>query len=220
MKLYRLRYSPYVLKVQIVLDLLGAKYEVVDVPYARRDELAKVTGGYIQVPVLLDDAGTVTVDSRAICEKLLAGPTGKRLVPSPHEGPIWAYADFADQLLEDVMFRLASPAIRDTWTDPFERALYVFVKERKFGPGCVDAWKRDEEQLLERTRRLLAPTLATLEQRPFLFGDQPTLADAALYGECGMIEAGSGELLARISPALAPYMRRVEAFASKTRPAS
>jgi glutathione S-transferase len=213
MKLYRLRYSPFARKVQILLDLLPARYELIEVAYGQREELAKLTGGYIQVPVLVDDAGGFTVDSRAICEKLLTGPAGKRLVPAPLEGPIWAYADFADNTLEDPMFRLASPAIRDAWSDPFERALYVFVKERKFGPGCVDAWQRDAEQLIERTRRLLAPTLSTLEQRPFLFGDSPTLADAALYGECVMIEEGDPELLSRVSPALAPYCRRIERFA-------
>jgi glutathione S-transferase len=215
MKLYRLRYSPYARKVEMVLDLLPLPYELVEVSYGQREELAKLTGGYIQVPVLVDDAGAFTVDSRAICEKLLTGPAGKRLVPSPLEGPIWAYADFADNTLEDPMFRLASPAIRDAWSNPFERALYVFVKERKFGAGCVDAWQRDAQQLIARTRHLLAPTLATLEQRPFLFGDAPTLADAALYGECVMIEEGDKELLSRISPAITPYLRRLERVAAE-----
>jgi glutathione S-transferase len=201
----------------MVLDLLPLPYELIEVSYGQREELAKLTGGYIQVPVLVDDAGTFTVDSRAICEKLLAGPAGKRLVPSPLEGPIWAYADFADNTLEDPMFRIASPAIRDAWTNPFERALYVFVKERKFGAGCVDAWQRDAAQLIARTRHLLGPTLATLEQRPFLFGETPTLADAALYGECVMIEEGDKEMLARVSPALAPYLRRLEKFAAEVK---
>jgi len=214
MKLYSLRYSPYARKVQLLLDLLPASYELVEVPYGHRDELAALTGGYIQVPVLVDDTGAVTVDSRAICEKLLAGPAGTRLVPSPLEGPIWAYADFADNTLEDVMFRIASPAIRDAWSNPFERGLYVFIKERKFGAGCVDAWQRDREPLIARARHLLAPTLATLERRPFLFGESPTLADAALYGECAMIEQGDKELLSRISPPLLPYVRRLERFAA------
>jgi glutathione S-transferase len=139
----------------------------------------------------------------------------RRLVPSPLEGPIWAYADFADNTLEDVLFRLASPSIRDAWTDPFERALYVFVKERKFGPGCVDVWQRDTDALIERARHLLAPTLSTLEQRPFLFGESPTLADAALYGGFAMIEEGDKQLLARTSPAVAPYVRRLERFATE-----
>ena len=56
------------------------------------------------------------------------------------EGPIWAYADFCDGPLEDVLFRIASPLIRDAWQSPGERALYTLIKERKFGPGCVDLW--------------------------------------------------------------------------------
>src|SRR5689334_12402487 len=111
MKLYRLRYSPFARKVQILLDLLPAKYELVEVDYARRDELANLTGGYIQVPVLVDDTGGFTVDSRAICEKLLTGPAAKRLVPSPLEGPVWAYADFADTKLKNLWFGLPRPAI-------------------------------------------------------------------------------------------------------------
>jgi glutathione S-transferase len=199
----------------MLLDLMPATYELVEVPFGQRDELARITGGYIQVPVLVDDAGAVTVDSRAICEKLLALPAAQQLLPSPLEGPIWAYADFADNTLEDVMFRIASPAVRDAWEGPFERALYVFVKERKFGTGCVDGWLRDRENLFARARRLLAPTLATLEQRPFLFGDLPTLADAALYGECVMLEAGRPELLQRLAPALPAYLRRLERVAAE-----
>src|SRR5579872_2778423 len=92
MRLFRFRYSPYARKVQMVLDLLGAKYELVEVPYGDRTEIAKATGGYIYVPVLVDGAKVVT-ESRDICEHLLAGEAGARLVPAPFEGPIWAYAD-------------------------------------------------------------------------------------------------------------------------------
>ena len=73
MKLYRFRYSPYARKVQMVLDLLGKPYELVEVPYLERDELARLTGGYIHVPVLVDDDGRVVCDSRRICEHLLDG---------------------------------------------------------------------------------------------------------------------------------------------------
>jgi len=216
MKLYRTRYSPYARKVQMLLDLLGRRYEAIEMPYSDRTELATVTGGYIYVPVLVDDDGSVTVESRDICEKLLASEAGRRLVPSPLEGPIWAYADFSDGPLEDVLFRIATPAIRDGWQSPSDRALYVLIKERKFGAGCVAAWEQNRDALVARGRHLLAPTLATLEARPFLFGDAPTLADAALYGECAMLEAGDPALLDRVSPKLAPFMRRLE---ERARPA-
>lgn len=217
MKLYRFRYSPYARKVQILLDLLGARYEVVEVPYSDRTEIATVTGGYIHVPVLVDDDGTVVTESREICKHLLRGEAGARLVPAPWEGPIWAYADFTDGPLEDPIFRLASPAVRDAWPSVSDRALYVLIKERKFGAGCVDAWERDRPKLLADAQRLLAPTLKTLAARPFLFGDAPTLADAGLYGLAKMIEEVDPALLASVAEPLAPFMRRVERHAARAR---
>ena len=211
MKLYRFRYSPYARKVQMVLDLLRLEYQLFEQPYADRSELAELTGGYVQVPVLRTEDGRVIVESRVICEHLLTGPAGATLVPAPLEGPIWAYADFVDGPLEDVLFRIASPSIRDAWQTAAERALYVYIKERKFGTGCVDAWLRDRSELVQRAQALLSPTLKTLAQRPFLFGDSPSLADAALYGNCAMLEEARPELLSQISEALVSYARRMEA---------
>ncbi len=208
MKLYRFRYSPYARKVQMLLDLIPRKYELIEVSFTDREELAKLTGGYIYVPVLQDDDGSVVVESRVICERLLSGAAGRRLVPTPLEGPIWAYSDFADGPLEDVLFRLASPRVRDAWPTAFARALYVLIKERKFGPGCVEAWERQGAELTARARHVLAPTLRTLSQRPFLFGDAPTLADAALYGNCCMLEEVG--LLSELSSELVEFARRLE----------
>jgi glutathione S-transferase len=166
--------------------------------------------------VLVDDHGAVLTESRAICETLLANDT--RLVPPPWEGPIWAYHDFVDGPLEDVMFRIGSPAVRDAWPTPGERALYVLVKERKFGTGCVDAWERDREALIGRARHLLEPTLRTLTARPFLFGDAPTLADASLYGNCAMLEASGPALLGRVADGLVAFARRMEEQAEDRKP--
>jgi glutathione S-transferase len=210
MKLYRFRHSSYARKVQILLDLLKKQYELVDVAYADRNELAELTGGYVYVPVLVTDAGQVLIESRTICRRLLEATPVHSLVPSPLEGPIWAYNDFVDGPLEDVMFRIASPATRSAWPTPGERALYVMNKERKFGAGCIDAWLRDQAALLEKARTLLAPTLSTLAKQPFLFGNTPTLADAALYGVCIMLQEADTNLLPQISPKLVDFTQRLE----------
>jgi glutathione S-transferase len=218
MKLYRFRYSPYARKVQTVLDLLGLAYECVDVPYDDRAELARVSGG-VMVPALLDDDRAIS-DSRAICEYLLFGSENAaraaKLTPSPLEGPIWAYADFCDGPLEDSLFRIATPAIRDAYAKPHDRAMFTFVKERKFGPGCVEAWHRDRETIVARARRSLAPTLKTLAATPFLFGQAPTLADAALYGNCAMLAEADSSLLPHVAEELIPFMQRVEARIAAT----
>ena len=220
MKLYRFRYSPYARKVQMVLDLLRKPYELVEVAFGDRNELATLTGGYIYVPVLVDDSGKVIRESRDICEALLKDSPGHSLVPSPLEGPIWAYQDFADGPLEDVLFRISTPSMRDQWPTPFERALYVLVKERKFGAGCVDAWLAQRPELIAKGRHLLAPTLSTLEKSPFLFGQAPTLADAALYGLCAMLEESDPALLPQVSPGLVSFARRLEAQLASTSGAS
>ena len=227
MKLYRLTYSPYARKVQLLLDLLGRTYTAVEVPYSDRTELATVTGGYIYVPVLVDDDGTVVCDSRRICEHILVGPAGHRtqtaadaagaMVPAPWDGPIWAYHDWCDGPLEDVLFRIASPIVRDRWQSPSDRALYVLIKERKFGAGCVDAWERDREGLEARGRALLAPSARTLAARPFLFGDAPTLADVALYGQFAMLAAADRALPARFGAQFPAWISRLEELAAAAR---
>lgn len=212
MKLYRFRYSPYARKVQAVLDWLGRSYEIVEVPYSDRNELATLTGGYIYVPVLVTSAGEVLRESRDILQRLVGEEGGHALVPSPQEGPIWAYQDWVDGPLEDVLFRIGSPAVRDAWPTPGDRALYVLIKERKFGAGCVDAWLRDRDVLITRAQQLLTPTLSTLKKRPFLFGDAPTIADAALFGNCLMLQEADASLLPRLSPQLVEFSARCAAF--------
>lgn len=210
MKLFRMDYSPYARKVQMVLDLLGKTYEKVDIVYGDRTEMAEASGGWVMVPVLVEDDGTTTVDSRAICERLLRGADGERLVPAPWQGPVWAYADWCDNVLEDVLFRIASPIQVKRFTNAWERGLYVFVKERKFGAGCVTQWERAHDDLMARARNLLAPTRLTLQSQPFVFGDEPTLADAALYGNFAMLETCDASLPAKLGPEFPAYLRRME----------
>ena len=49
MRLFRFNYSCYARKAQMALDLCGADYEIVDVPYGDREDLATRTGGHNQV---------------------------------------------------------------------------------------------------------------------------------------------------------------------------
>jgi glutathione S-transferase len=218
MKLYRFPHSPYARKVQMVLDLLGRPYTAIDVPYGDRTEYAKLTGGYIHVPVIQDDDGRIVTDSRRICEHLLAKPeAAKRLVPSPLDGPIWAYHDWCDGPLEDVLFRIASPASRDRWPTAWERALYVTIKERKFGAGCVDEWERNRDDLIARGRGLLAPSDRTLSSTPFLFGADPTLADAALYGLFAMLHHADVTYPTRFGDSFPSWMHRMEEVARARR---
>ena len=185
MKLFRFAYSCYALKVQCLLQLAGLRFEVEDVPYGDRSALVELTGGYMHVPVLLDDRGTVHLDSRDISQFVVA--QAPQLVPTPLDGPVWAYSDWCDEVLDDPCFKLSAPAIRRSFPRPADRALYALLKERKYGPGSIDGWERASATLLERARAALAPSERTLRSCPFLFGAAPTLADAALFGQLAML---------------------------------
>jgi glutathione S-transferase len=208
-KLYRFDYSPFVRKVQMVLDLIGAEYEAVDVPYGDRTELAELTGGYIQVPVLAAE-GEVITDSRNICHWLVSRPSGRWLVPPDLAGAVWGFADWCDGPFEDVMFRIATPQIARRFARPADRAMFTFIKERKYGAGCVGQWEREHEALIAKAADLLQPTLQTLKGQAFIFGGEPTLADAALFGQFMMLKVADPVLPDKVSKAMAPWMRKLE----------
>jgi glutathione S-transferase len=211
MRLHRFAYSPYARFVQATIDLAGASCAIVDVPFGDRDELARLTNGYIMVPVVELDDGTVVTDSRRIVETLVRDDARfASLLPAADAAAIWAYVDWAGGQLEDVAFRIASPGIQYRFPRPWERALYVFVKERKYGTGCVDAWYRDADNLMSRLQEMLAPTAATLASRPFLSGDAPTIADAALYGQIVMLEFGKPDRVATLAPEILAWRMRLE----------
>jgi len=212
MKLYQFAYSPYAAKVRKCLELKGLAYEVVEVPYLDRRALIAVTGGSVHVPVLVDGQKVVS-DSPRITAYL-----DERHAPSLRPGPLAAAAvvfeQWADNLLEDVAFKLAAPqveqrqaALNDGREDA--PAFYRMVKERKFGAGCIDAWAVQESELEARLQALLSPLAHTLAEQRFLLGERATLADAAVWGNLYMIEAVMPGRTAVFAPGLASWYRRV-----------
>ena len=61
----------------------------------------------------------------------------------------------------------------------------------------------------------LRPTLQTLSRQPFLFGERPTLADAALYGQLVMLQVADKDLPVELSPEWLPWMSRLEKYAAQ-----
>jgi glutathione S-transferase len=215
MKLFRFPYSCYALKVQCLLELARIRTELEDVPYGDRSALVALTDGYMHVPVLVDDAGAIHVESRAISAFIVS--LAPELVPSPLDGPVWAYADWCDQVLEEPCFKLAAPGVRRSFARPADRALYALIKERKYGAGCVDVWEQTRAALLEASRAALAPSDRTLRSSAFLFGGSPTLADAALFGQVAMLRF-AGVVPASLGDAFPGWVLRLEAVMAERLP--
>jgi glutathione S-transferase len=211
MRLFHFPWSTYSRKVQRCLELKGLAFELVHVPYMDRRELAGLTGGYVQVPVL-EDAGHVVVDSPAITA-YLDERYAPSLRPGALAGPAMIFEQWADSTFEDVAFRIATPATMERLVaHEGGRAdvagMYRFSKERKFGKGCIEAWRDGADKLGAQLAALSVPLVRALEAHPFLLGPAPTLADAAVWGPLASIEyVTPGWVRARLAPLAAWYER-------------
>jgi glutathione S-transferase len=207
MRLHQFSYSPFAAKVSKCLELKGLACELVEVPYLDRRELVALTGG-VHVPAL-EDAGRVITDSARITAYL-----DERYAPSLREDPLAPVVEgWADGVLEDVAFRLASPGLLDRFAELSGRAdgpaFFRLVKERKFGAGAVEAWRAAERSLAEQAARLLAPIAAAVSARAFVLGARASLADAAVYGQLHMLETARPGFVSGRLPALAAWFDRV-----------
>ncbi len=208
LKLYQFAYSPYAAKVRKCLELKRLAFQTIEVPYMDRRELVRVSG-QIMIPVLVDGA-TVVVDSPRITAYLderyphSLRPTAAAIV----------FETWADNSFEDVAFRIGTPAVPNKLAElnggrEDVPAMFRYIKERKFGAGCVDAWAANAPALTAKLRDMLAPLAATLDKQPFLLGDAPTLADAAVWGNLYLLEWTMPGWVAQHTPEVAAWYRRV-----------
>ena len=213
--LIQMAWSPFCISVRRILERNRIPHRIRNIPSHDRREVIRATHGRgYTVPCLVDGKTAVSdlTDfgqevARYVDRKYTLG-----LFPRDREGIQLILARYIENQLEDVGFR-----INDSYLIPHlpleERVMLTRFKERKFGKGCVDEWERDANILVARARALLTPTLQTLDGQPFLFGDRPTLADAALYGQCAMLRSGGFGIIASLAPRLTEWMSRLEALA-------
>jgi glutathione S-transferase len=217
MRLHQFSHSPFAAKVRKCLELKGLAFEVVEVPYLDRRGLVSLTGGTLQIPVL-EDGERVMDESAKITAYL-----DERYPHSLRTDPLAVVVEgWADNVLEDVAFRLASPGIHARFASlqggrEDAASFFRMVKERKFGAGCLDAWRASEAALAERLSDLLAPVARAVAKRPFVLAAGPSLADAAVYGQLFMLEVGlPGYVAHRLRGFVDWYHRMQETRADST----
>ena len=108
------------------------------------------------VPVFVDDAGAVTIESRDSCEKLWRGPAARARARTAR-GPDQAYADFIDGPAEACLPR-RPPFVRDQWKTDWERGLYTSPRS---GSSALAASTRGNDGDA-RSRAACRPSLSTL----------------------------------------------------------
>lgn len=187
MKLYHHPLSGHAHRARLFVALLGLDVELIEVDLLAGEHkqpafLALNPLG--QVPVLVDDDGTVVPDSNAILVYLAR----------KHER--------ADWLPEDASGLAA-----------IQRWLSVAAGELAFGPAAarlvtVFGSRHNPQEVIARAHALLANLERHLEHREWLVGAAPTIADVALYSYLSSAPEGNVDLASY--PAVGALLARIE----------
>jgi glutathione S-transferase len=185
-RLYRLRLSGHAHRVELMLSLLGLPYEAIDVDFAKREQRSPeflALNPFGQVPVIQD--GEVTLaDSNAILVYLEGRYAPGRWLPREPLG-----------------------AAR------VQRWLSVAAGQLAFGPGAariINLFQRpdDPAPAQQRARSLFEVMDKELAATGWLAGEQPTLADIALYSYTVAAPEGGVTLLPY--PHIRAWLARLE----------
>lgn len=189
LQLLEMRHSPYCIPIARMLEACGLDFDRVEIPNWDRRKVAEVThGAYYQVPVLVDGSTVVfdTVEEpfrvARYVDKQRGGGT---FFPKEWTGVHELLLSHIEDTLEGMAFKLCDIHYVSSIADVGERTMVLRHKERRYGVGCLDQWKRDAAALKTRFQRALEPLDARLRHSLFLLREQPVFADFALFGILG-----------------------------------
>jgi glutathione S-transferase len=199
-----------------MLRAAGVAFALREVPNWDRSELLRLTdGAYYTVPLLqhggrlVFESGTDTQDVAQYVDRTWFGG---RLFPEAIEAAHQCVIEFLENEVEARTFKLVDihwiPAVEDV----AHRGMVVRHKERKFGRGCVDAWRRDAAVIRAELDRLLVHFETTLRHQPFLFGPAPVYADFLLFGVLGNLTFKDWNRLLPEQGAIAAWRERLAAW--------
>ena len=188
-KLYRHPLSGHCHRVELMLSLLGLRYETVEIDFVEREQKAPwflALNPFGEVPVI-DDEGTVVHDSNAILVYLA------RRYDHEHR---WLPQDAKAQADVQVWFSAAAGPIA-------------------FGPArsrVCNLFGRDDDKAgpVALGHRLLAVMEGVLGGRAFLAAAAPTLADIAAYSY--VVVAPEGDVELAPYPCVRGWLARIEAL--------
>jgi glutathione S-transferase len=183
-ELIQFPWSPFCLAQKRILEYSGVRFKVLNVPNGDRSQVWRLTRQrYYQVPVIKDGKTVVfeTDDDSQVIAKYLDNRLNLGLFPKEWGGiqPIlWRYIE---REVEDVGFKLNDIYWLE-FVPPSDQLRFLRHKERKFGRGCLDQWRRQQDGLLQELSNRLIPFEQMLATRAFLLDSQPRFVDFDLYG--------------------------------------
>jgi glutathione S-transferase len=214
--LYQFEHSPFCIPIVAIFKSLGLPLRTVEVPYWDRSRIIKLTkGAYYQAPVIEDGKTIVfesTPASQDVARYVDTHFASGRLFPATLDGLQSIIITYIENDVEGVTFRLVDPKYIASIPDLVHRTMVIRHKERKFGRGCVEQWKKDAPRLRAEAVKVLKPFDDTFRHMDFIFGGEPVYADFLLHGIIGNLTFRKYNPIPPGLKALAAWEKRMRAF--------
>ncbi|MEY2465529.1 MAG: glutathione S-transferase [Verrucomicrobiota bacterium] len=187
-ELVQFPWSPFCLPQRRILEFSGVRFKITNIPPQDRSLVWKLTRQrYYGVPIIMDgktDVFEVSDDSQVIA-KYLDQKFNLGLFPAALEGVQSILWRFIENEVEGATFRLNDIYYKEHLKSANDQLQYLRFKERKFGRGCIDQWRKDQKLWLKKLTESLLPFEEMLMYNSFLLGEQPRFVDFDLYGMLG-----------------------------------
>jgi len=186
-ELFQFSWSPYCIVTRRILEFSGHPFKSTNIPNGDRSQIWKLTAGaYYAVPLIRDGQQVifeVEEDSQVIA-KYIDDKYSLGLFPAELEGVQSLLWRFIENNVEGVGFKLNDIYWKE-FVPASDHLRFLRHKERKFGRGCLEQWRRLNPSLLEQLEAELLPFEEMLAFKPFLLDFCPRFVDFDLYGMLG-----------------------------------
>lgn len=183
-ELIQFPWSPFCIVQRRILEFAGVRFKITNIPNQDRSRVWKLTKQrYYGVPIIKDGRNVlfeVSDDSQVIA-KYLDEELELGLFPSQWRGVQSVFWRFIENEIEGSTFRLNDIYWKENVPAP-EQLDFLRFKERKFGCGCIDQWRKEQKFWLKQLEERLIPFEIILTHQPHLLDDRPRFVDFDLFG--------------------------------------
>ncbi len=183
-ELIQFPWSPFCIVQRRILELSGTPFKITNIPSTDRSLVWRLTKErYYGVPIIKHGKNVVFElnDDSQVIAKYIDKELELGLFPPELEGVqsiLWRYIE---NEIEGAGFRLNDIY----WKERIPKARQIHWlrhKERKFGRGCIDQWRKAQNDWLKLLEQRLLPFEEMLAHNAFLLGGQPRFVDFDLFG--------------------------------------
>jgi glutathione S-transferase len=183
-ELIQFPWSPFCIVQRRILEFSGMPFKLTNIPNQDRSLVWKLTKQrYYGVPILRDGKNVIfeVSDDSQVIAKYLDAKFRLGLFPNK-------WCDMQSILWRNIENEIEGAAFRLNdiyWTEfvpAADQLQFLRFKERKFGRGCIDQWRKGQKSWLKQLEERLLPFEMMLTHLPFILDERPRFVDFDLFG--------------------------------------